>query len=93
MSDRKFLRYQPDPQAVALIDTRPNSRDFKPSITAIILNESFTGCALVFADNEIMRKGSRVKIKIGPLEIMKGEVAWTKILEENIQKVGIQLLE
>lgn len=93
MSDRRFIRYQPDPEAIALIDTRGTGRDFKPTITAIILNESYSGCAIVFADNEILKKGAKVKIKIGPLEIMKGEIAWCKILEENIQKVGITLLE
>jgi hypothetical protein len=93
MSDRKFLRYQPDPQAVALIDLKANGREFKPTITAIILNESYSGCAIVFSDNEIVKKGTKVKIKIGPLEIMKAEVAWVKVLEENIQKVGVLLLE
>ncbi|MBL7543426.1 MAG: hypothetical protein JNL11_06395 [Bdellovibrionaceae bacterium] len=93
MSDRRFLRYQPDAQSVALIDTRASGREFKPTITAIILNESYSGCAIVFADNELMKKGAKVKIKIGPLEIMKAEVAWCKVLEENIQKVGIRLTE
>ncbi|OYZ24521.1 MAG: hypothetical protein B7Y39_01025 [Bdellovibrio sp. 28-41-41] len=93
MSDRKFIRYQPDPQSVALIDLKANGREFKPTITAIILNESYYGCAIVFANNEIIKKGAKVKIKIGQLEIMKAEVAWVKTLEENIQKVGILLLE
>ena len=93
MSDRRFLRYQPDPQSIALIDTKATGREFKPTITAIILNESYSGCAIVFADNEIFKKGSKIKIKIGPLEIMKAEVAWCKVLEENIQKVGIRLVE
>lgn len=93
MSDRRFIRYQADPETVALIDTKSSGREFNPSITAIILNESFTGCALVFADNEILKKGTKIKIKIGLLEIMKAEVAWSKVLEENIQKVGIKLLE
>lgn len=93
MSDRKFIRYQPDAQAVAHIDLKVSGREFKPTITAIILNESYYGCAIVFADNEIIKKGSKVKIKIGPLEIMKAEVVWCKVLEENIQKVGIRLLE
>lgn len=93
MSDRKFLRYQPDPQAIALIDIKHTGREFNPTITAIILNESYAGCAIVFAANDILKKGTQVKIKIGQLEIMKAEVAWNKILEENIQKVGIRLLE
>lgn len=93
MSDRKFLRYKPDPQSVALIDLKANGREFKPTITAIIMNESYSGCAVVFANNEIIKKGAKIKIKIGPLDIMKAEVAWVKVLEENIQKVGVLLLE
>lgn len=93
MSDRKFLRYQPDPQSVVLIDLKASGREFKPTITAIILNESYTGCAILFADNEILKKGTKVRVKIGPLEVIKAEIAWSKILEENIQKVGIKLIE
>lgn len=93
MSDRRFLRYQPDPATIALIDVKFSGREFNPTITAIILNESHTGCAIVFADNEILKKGAKVKVKIGSLEIMKAEVAWNKVLEENIQKVGLLLLD
>ena len=92
MSNRKFLRYQPDAQSIALIDLKASGREFKPTITAIILNESFAGCAILLADNQVLKKGTKMRVKIGPVEVIKAEVVWNKILEENIQKIGIKLL-
>lgn len=93
MSDRRFLRYKPDENDVALLDFKTTSKDFKPTLTAIILNESYSGCALVLASNEVLKKDTKLKIKIGKLDPMKGEIVWCKVLEENIQKIGIRLLE
>ncbi|MCK6597738.1 MAG: hypothetical protein L6Q37_05190 [Bdellovibrionaceae bacterium] len=93
MKDRKFLRFQPDENTLALIDLKFSTKEFKPSISGLILNESYSGCAIVVASDVILKLGSKVKIKIGNLHVMKAEVVWAKILEENIQKIGIKLLE
>lgn len=93
MSDRKFVRFKPDTDAIALIDLNEDSTEFNPTITALVLNESYSGCALIFAHNDFLKPATKVKIKIGKLDPLKGQVAWSKILEENIQKVGIALLE
>jgi hypothetical protein len=93
MPDRKFIRFKPDDNALALIDLKTTGKDFTPSISALILNESFSGCALVLASNDIIKTGTKIKIKIGNLSVMKAEIVWSKVLEENIQKVGVKILE
>ena len=93
MPDRKFLRLKPDENTVALIDTRTTGKDFEPNIVGLILNESYSGCALVLAANEILKVGHKMHVKIGNLHVMEAEIVWAKILEENIQKIGIKLLE
>lgn len=92
MADRRSVRFQPDPMAVAQVDFKV-SKDFKPTLVGIVLNESYTGCALVVASDEILKKGRKLKVKVGALSALKGEIAWVKTLEENIQKIGIKLLE
>lgn len=93
MTDRKFIRFKPDDNALALIDLKTTGKDFTPSISALILNESFSGCALVLASNDIIKVGTKIKIKIGNLHVMKAEIVWSKVLEENIQKVGVKIMD
>lgn len=93
MPDRKFIRFKPDDNALALIDLKTTGKDFTPSMSALILNESFSGCALVLTSNDIIKAGTKIKIKIGNLHVMKGEIVWSKVLEENIQKVGVKIIE
>jgi hypothetical protein len=78
--------------AVAYIDLK-NGKEFAPSLVAMVINESFTGCAVVLASDVPLKKDMKIKIKVGNLEPMKAQVAWFKTLEENIHKVGVKLLE
>ncbi|MBN8537819.1 MAG: hypothetical protein J0M15_12265 [Deltaproteobacteria bacterium] len=93
MSDRKFTRFQPDENSVALVDFKATTKEFNPTLTALILNESYSGCSILLACNDLVKLNSKLKIKIGNLHTMKAEVVWCKVLEENIQKIGIKLLE
>lgn len=92
MADRKSVRFQPDPLSSALMDLK-NSKEFNPTIIGIILNESFKGCSIVVASDEDLKKDQKVKIKIGALDPLKGQIVWIKHLEENIYKIGVRLLE
>lgn len=90
--DRKATRFQPDPMTLALVDLKP-TREFKPTLTGIVLNESYTGCAILVASDLPFKKASKLRIKVGQLEPLKGQIAWIKHLEENIYKIGVRLLE
>lgn len=92
MSTRKAFRFKPDPMAIAYIDTK-NGNEFAPSLVAVVINESFTGCAVVLASDVPLKTDMKIKIKVGNLEPMKGQIVWIKTLEENIHKVGVKLLE
>ena len=90
---RTSIRFKPDDNALALIDLKPSNKGFNPSIPALILNESFTGCSVLFACDEDLKKGKKIRIKIGNLHPMKASLIWIKEFEESIFKVGIKLLE
>ncbi len=86
------IRFKPDPMTVALIDFN-NSKDFTPQSVGIVVNESYTGCAVVIAFDRDLKKGDKIKIKVGQLAEMKASIVWVKNFEENIFKVGVHFLD
>lgn len=89
---RKSLRYKPDPKTVAYLDFKV-SKNFAPQFAGLVINESFSGCALIIITDLPIKKGAKLKIKVGELAMMKAKVAWVRILEENILKLGVNFLE
>ncbi len=90
---RSFTRFKPDPLDVALIDFKPKAVKFEPQKVALLLNESFSGCALLMNTHDPIEKGKKVRIQVGRLSPMLGEIVWVKHLEEDLFKVGVKLLE
>jgi hypothetical protein len=90
---RKAIRFHPDPLTVGLIDFKIGTKAFKPTLVGIVINESYTGCAMIVVTDLKLKKDMPITIQVGNLSPMKGKIAWLKTLEENIHKLGIQLLE
>jgi hypothetical protein len=90
---RKSIRFKPDPLTVALLDLKPKAQTFNPSLVGLVINESYSGCAILLATDLKLKKETKVNIKVGNLSPLKAEIVWLKTLEENIHKVGIRLLE
>jgi len=89
---RRSLRFRPDPLTVALIDFKV-SKNFDPQMVGLVVNESFSGCAVVLITDLPIKKGAKLKIKVGELGVLKAKLAWIKPLEENILKVGVNFTE
>jgi len=89
---RKSIRFKSVPMSIAMVDLKV-TKVFKPTITSLVINESYTGCALLMACDEIMVLDQVVMVKVSELEPMKARVVWCKTLEENIRKVGVEFLE
>lgn len=89
---KKAIRFQPDPLDYALIDFSEDDQ-FNPTSVGLILNESFTGCALVFKTMQPPQTEQIIKVKVGRLNPLRARVVWGKILEEGLIKVGLQFLE
>lgn len=92
MTNRKSTRFQPDPMTIAQLDFA-TGKDFRPTLIGLVINESYTGCAIILVMDEVPKKDLKLKIKVGALSPLKAQIAWIKNLEENIYKVGIRLLE
>lgn len=92
LGPRKSIRYKPDPLTTALIALK-NFHKFEPTVVALVLNESFSGSALLVNTDAPLKKGGRIKVQIGHLAPMLAKIVWLKHFEESIYKVGIQILE
>ncbi len=90
---RKSIRFRATPIAVAFIDLNHSNKTFKPTVTALIANESYTGCALVLVSDETFKVNQLAKVKIGDLDPLDARVVWSKTLEENIKKIGFEFQE
>lgn len=88
---RKSVRFAPDALSVAQISFK-NRVSFKPELVALILNESFTGCALLVNSDDKISTNDDVIVKLGEMSPMRARVVWSKNLEENIYKIGIKWL-
>lgn len=98
---RGAIRFKPDPLTVAYIQLLKDSKDTKDlkeksvqpkwDLVGVVANESYTGCALIVIQNELI-PGKNVFVKVGALAAMHAKIVWQKQLEENIYKIGLQYI-
>lgn len=94
--NRKRTRFLPDPGTYALIDTGHDTaaQVFQPDITALIFNESYSGCALVIMGHKRLQVGQTCRIKLGYLnQPMLAEVRWRRELYNGIARIGLKYIE
>lgn len=89
----RALRFQPDPLDYALIDFSEGGLSFNPQAVALIANESYAGCALIFKFTEAAKSEGKIKVKVGRLAIMEAEVVWLKALDGSLLQMGVKFLE
>ncbi len=56
----------------------------------LVIDESFSGCALIFTGKPALQNGQTVEVKAGKLPRMVARVCWVKELEPLVRKVGLQ---
>lgn len=91
---RRHVRFKPDPGTVANIDFKDGA-EFTPQLTALVVNQSYKGVALVtLADDALKVKvGDIVLIQVGDLAPLKAKVVWKAELDPEVVKLGISFLE
>jgi hypothetical protein len=92
-ANRKHTRFLPEPGTYALIDTRENPESFEPKITALVYNESYSGCAVVVHSTKKLQMGEICWVQISTLKALKAEVRWRKELDNGIARVGLRYIE
>lgn len=88
---RKPVRFKPQKGVYAFVDPKPKLgvKKFSPKYAGLVLNQSFRGCALVIAHEKMPPVGDLIRVKLGPLEPLFGEVRWAQMIDQNVFKIGI----
>ena len=86
----RATRFKPDPLAVAYMSLKNTSLN---PVVGLILNESFTGCAILVSTEDRFNLNQKVFVKVGNLHAMAAEIMWSTQLDENIFKLGLKYLE
>ena len=89
----QHVRFKPDPMEHALLDLRAQPGVFAPSCSALILNESFSGCALILQSLDTILPEKEIRVKVGKLDPLRAQIVWAQPLDKDIYKIGIQFLE
>lgn len=86
---RQHIRYKPDPGAVALIDPGPLDGEFQPQHSALIINESYNGVALVLLNGVSLRVGDPCRVVVGILAPVQARVVWKTEIDADVVKMGL----
>ena len=94
VNKRQHLRFTPDPNEFARIDTNPNGDNFNFEYVALIVEEApLGGCAFVGLDMIPLREGDLFRIQLGNLAPVHAEVVWRRQIDGQIYRFGVQFLE
>lgn len=88
---RKHVRFPGAPKSIAEIDFfNDKIADFHPEVVALIYEESSHGCGLILVNSELIRRDLKCIVKVGKLAPLKGQIAWTRVLDPAVMMAGIR---
>ena len=92
---RRSRRFPPGEGSIAWIDPRvhDDERNFKPTIPALVTDESLRGCGIVVLSGDDMCQGAEGMIRVGDLPPLRFQVSWVKNFGATAQMVGLMFLE
>jgi hypothetical protein len=70
------------------------SSQWKPDDVGLIIDEAaLAGTQLVMKANDMCNKGAVVKVKLGHMDPLLGEIVWRKDIDTDLFRIGINFLE
>lgn len=93
VKQRKNIRFRPDASVIAQIDFGGATAEFKPTASALVFSEAYTGCGLVVLTADLSNLESTIRVKIGDLAPLTGEIVWVRELDSEVCKVGVRYLQ
>lgn len=89
---RKHQRFAHDIGTLAEVDLQATD-NFSRSVWGLVINDSFGGCAIIIATNELIATSQNCAVKFPTLKPFPGKIVWVKALDANVLKVGIEYLD
>lgn len=93
MTVRSKMRFPAEVGEIAMIDRDCESEDSGELIPALIINESYNGCALILKSKDAPEMGSKCLITLGRNTPYLAETVWVVNVEEEVTKAGFQFLD
>jgi|GEM_PF-881127 len=91
---RKSVRFPPDPLDYAVLDwSDSKDKQFQPGTVGLLVNESYSGCAVIIVSESKPQDGAKLRIKVGAIGPLGAEIVWIKNLDDTIYKLGIHFIE
>ena len=94
MTEKRNIRFAPDPESIAQLDfdKSHNVEQFKAQANALIIDESFKGCGLVAVkrEDQSYTAGNTFLATVGHLGPMVCEVKWVKELDDKLVRIGLE---
>ena len=91
MKDKRIhTRFVNEEEHIAYLDIGKSGDKFKPMHTGLVLNESYSGCALAILKRAKLEVGQNCTVKVGELNPLPGRIVWAKLIDDDLLKVGIQ---
>ncbi|WP_013324118.1 hypothetical protein [Gloeothece verrucosa] len=90
---RKHLRYTLEQGGVTQIDLLDANENTTCSLFALIINSSIGGNELLINSNSSPFPGQKINVTFPQLGILQAQIIWTKHLEKNIYRLGIEYLK
>ncbi len=90
---RKHVRFSPSTVTYAELDLRSSGGSFKAQMIGFVFNEAYGGCALVLPSAIKLHEGDRLRVKVGKLPVVEARVAWTKMLDDHVMKLGVEYID
>ncbi len=93
-NSRKYIRFKPDDLDIAYVMLNtPDADDFKPDLSALIIDEAHKGCSVAVLPAKEINEDTIIYIKVGKLPPLKAQIKWKKSLDGVLDRLGIMYLE
>jgi hypothetical protein len=70
-----------------------DKRDFRPTIAALVTDETLHGCGVVTLFDRRLSEDAECMVRVGDLAPLKSQIRWVKDLNSNVRKIGVMFLE
>jgi len=90
---RSSVRFKPDEGTYALIDLNPERETFDPTLPALVFSEAHNGVGLIVVATPRLQNGDIIRVQVGNLAPLKGEVRWREQLDVDTLKIGLLFKE
>lgn len=89
---RKHIRFTSDDNPFVALDLSLED-NFNAEFKGLAINESHKGASVVTHIDKRLVKGIEVRIKVGFQAPLRARIAWRKDLDEEVIRLGLEIVE